>query len=73
MFKMQSLLILQNDARGFNSVDHFRNEILHHFSLDAAWVLFDSSEGSESANDQTNRHTTVTKKKRLNVGGQDCK
>lgn len=69
MFKMQSLLILQNDAQGFHSVDHFRNEILYHFSLDAPWVLFGSSEGSESAHDQTNRH----KKKMLNVGGQDCK
>lgn len=69
MFKMQSLFILQNDAQGFHSVDHFGNEILRHFSLDAAWVLFGSSEGSESANDQTNRHITTTKEK-LNVGGK---
>lgn len=69
MFQMQSLLILQNDAQGFHSVDNFRNEILYHLSLDAPRVLFGSSAGSKSADDQTNRHT----KKMLNVGGQDCK
>lgn len=39
MFKLQSLFILQKDAQGFNSVDHFRNEIFYNFSLSAPWVL----------------------------------
>lgn len=35
---MQSVLILQNDAQGFHSVDHFRKEILYNFSLDPPWI-----------------------------------
>lgn len=67
--KLQSVLILQNDAQGFHSVDHFRKEILYNFSLDPPWILFGSSEGSYSVNDQTKKHWN----KMLNVGGQDCK
>lgn len=56
MFKMQSLLILQNHAQGFHSVDRFRNEILYS-SFDAPLLMTKS---------------TDIQKKMLKVGGQDC-